>query len=84
MEQLYKITSAYDRNNNKKNIYSWGESTYFIRHISIGSSAYLIQMDSDKALITSRVEDLSIYENTIKITTANSIYYLEPIIEGIV
>ena len=84
MKLVYKIDSTNDREGNLKSIpTSWSEPEYFIYVAHVGRSAILIDNDDENMTIrTSTIEDITIWENGIKLTTRNTVYYLKPVIKG--
>jgi len=84
MELVYQIESTNDRLGNKKEIPNeWKLQQYIIYSLSVGHSAMLPYADnSGRGLRTSTVEDISMFNNKIKITTRNTVYYLKPILRG--
>jgi len=82
MELVYKIDSYRDRQGKEKTLPKEGLSRrWFIKSIKIGHPAILIDVDDDMELITSKVEDVSVFENLIFVITKNSIYTLKPYVE---
>lgn len=84
MELIYKIDSTNDREGNIKEIPTeWKEQEYFIHSAGVGRSAILLWSDgTDRHLRTSKVEEILILGNSIKLTTMNTVYYLKPVIKG--
>lgn len=76
----YKIEESYDRQGNDKAIPTdWINREYFIHHLAIGSGAILMmEENTHRHLHTSTVEDITVWENTIRITTRNTVYVLVP------
>lgn len=54
---------------------------YFIYFLKEGRNATLIA-ENDMMMKTSKVKDISIWENGIKVTTQNTIYHLNPYMVG--
>ena len=79
----YKIDGVYDRDGNQKDN-KYRINRWFIKAIGVGTNAYLIDID-DLALsfVTSKVEDIKVLDNHIKITTKNSEYWLKPYAQGV-
>lgn len=80
MKLVYRIEDVQDRNGNKKEIpLEWLEHNYYIYFAKIGRGARLMFEEMNgEGLHTSAVEDISIWENRITITTMNTVYYLTP------
>lgn len=83
---IYQIDSCCDREDREKEIpadIKFGR--YFLHFVLTGRSAILVNINNNKTLTTSAVEQVFIWENGIKLTTKNTIYYLKPYIceEGI-
>lgn len=74
MDGKYIIYTVTDKDGNKK---SDIQGRFHIKFAKVGRSAILLADDFHKSLQTSRVEDISIWENGITITTRNSVYVLE-------
>lgn len=80
----YKIDEIYNKKaENNKHLNLYKDDYYFIKHLSIGTSAILYN-DNGRRLETSLVESLHIWENGIKFETKNTIYYLKPVMTGVV
>jgi hypothetical protein len=76
----YTIEASYDRHGNYKKLSDdWVNKKYFIKLLVIGAGAKLLMEDTDgRYLHTSTVEDISMWENGITITTRNTVYRLKP------
>jgi len=82
VELIYRIDSYRDRQGKEKTLPKEGLSRrWFIEGIKIGHPAILVDVDDSMELITSKVEDVSVFENLIFIITKNSIYTLKPYVE---
>lgn len=83
MELIYRIINVYDKNGNKKELpHNEQSKRWMIEGAYVGNIAILIEVDSPyRTFFTSKVEDISIYENTIRITTKNYVYWLKPYVE---
>ena len=74
----YTIVDSTDRNGEDKKLpTSWTGKSYFIHHLSIGRSAILGSINGG-GLETSTVSDITIWDNSIIITTRNTVYTLRP------
>lgn len=80
---VYQIDGVLDRDGNKKEIPSeWLSQRYSLDIVVEGRSAFLGWVGgSGKGLQTSTVKQVFIHENTVVITTRNTVYYMKPIIE---
>lgn len=76
----YKIEDVLDREGNKKTIpFSWQRGEYVLSKVVLGHSAVLPMLnDQPNSLITSKVEAVDIWDNHVKITTKNTVYYFKP------
>jgi hypothetical protein len=87
LKLIYKIDSTSNREGGKKEIPAeWKEQEYFIHRAFVGSSARLVFVDElnehdAMGLSTSTLEEISIWENGIKLTTKNTVYYLKPVVK---
>lgn len=78
----YQIDGCYDREGKAKDLPSdirLGQ--YFIYFMMIGRGAKLIN-ENNVTWHTSKVEEIFFWENGIKITTLNTVYYLKPYLVG--
>lgn len=74
---VYKIESSKDRNGNDKALpIDWINREYTIHSLTVGRSAFLA--NKDKYIQTSTVEDIKIWDNSVIITTRNTVYTLSP------
>lgn len=81
MKTAYKITQVTGRNGEDKFDAEHHTKLFFIKLANVGNSAILIYLDNpDYGIRTSIVENLDIWENTIHITTRNTVYYLQAVI----
>lgn len=79
---IYRIESMYDREGNKIVNERRQARRYFVASMLVGSSAVLGNVDDPQMVIsTSTVEDIFIQNNTIKLVTKNTEYWLKPLIE---
>lgn len=79
---IYRIESMYDREGNKIVNERRQARRYFIQSMLVGSSARLGNVDDPEMVVsTSTVEDIFIHNNTIKLVTTNTEYWLKPLIE---
>ena len=80
---IYKIEHVYDRDENRK-FNKYPQERWFIKCISIGVGAVLCDVDNvDRVFRTSKVEDIKVLDNAIKLVTQNSVYWLNPYAEGV-
>lgn len=78
----YQIEEVYDKNDNKKVLDPAIKLQQYFVHFAIqGKSARLVS-ENGKTLKTTEVEEIFIWENGIKLTTENTIYYLKPYMVG--
>lgn len=83
MKLVYNIDSVSDKNGGKKSIPSDWYRDYFIFVATVGRSAILVdENDTNMTLTTSTVQEISLWENGVKITTRNTVYYLKPVVKG--
>lgn len=78
----YRIESMYDREGNKIVNERRQAREYIVGSMLIGSSAILVNANRlEEFLKTSTVEDIFIQENTIKLVTKNTEYWLTPFVK---
>jgi hypothetical protein len=87
LHTVYKIKSVSHKDGTKKDISeSWMRYRYHLDAVMTGRSAILSIVDKDmhgEALHTSIVEDIFIFGDKVRLITTNTIYWLEPRIEGV-
>jgi hypothetical protein len=60
----------------------WKYQQYFLKHASVGRSAFLFYADdSGRYLQTSNIQGIVIADNTIILQTMNTVYYLRPVVK---
>jgi hypothetical protein len=75
---VYKIDDVTHKDYSKKEIpQDWLEAEYCLSRVKIGHSATLPMLNDENGnyLTTSRVEDVSIIDNVVRIDTKNTIYW---------
>lgn len=77
---VYKIDETQDRNGNPKAVDpEWLKTAYILSKVVPGHSAVLPMFGSMNSLITSKVEEVAIWDNHVKVTTRNTVYYFKPV-----
>ncbi|UGO46224.1 hypothetical protein PQE74_gp141 [Bacillus phage vB_BanS_Chewbecca] len=84
---VWRITSVTDKNEvavNSEAVKERMSKRYFMYCALEGRSAILTNVDNQReALKTSTVEELFLFEDSIRITTKNSVYWLRQSIEDV-
>lgn len=84
---VWKISSVTDKNEvsiDNEAVRERMSKRYFMYCATEGRSAVLINVDNQReALQTSTVEGLFVFEDSMKITTRNSVYWLKQSIEDV-
>ncbi|UGO47983.1 hypothetical protein PQE72_gp169 [Bacillus phage vB_BanS_Skywalker] len=84
---VWKITSVTDKNEvavDNADVRQRMSKRYLMYVAVVGRSAILLNADNSReALQTSTVEELFLFEDSMKITTRNSVYWLKQSIEDV-
>lgn len=88
MKQLvWRITSISDKDENpidSKVSFDRMSKRYWLHSAMEGRNAFLVNIDNDKeCLQTSKIEQLFIWGDAVKITTLNTIYWLKQSYEDV-
>lgn len=79
----YQIDGCYDKEGKAKSLPADVRlGQYFIYFMMIGRGAKLINENNNTTWHTSEVQEIFFWENGIKITTLNTVYYLKPYLAG--
>lgn len=78
---IYEFDSVTDRNGKSKMNKYEHTNPVFIHFLTIGKGAKLVYIDKPThGIMTSPVEEIMVFENSISIITANTEYWLKPYI----